>query len=58
VVWPLLGAGCHLTRATGDAIAAAGFTIETARHFRFPNERTRNPSRQHVIGIARKPAAG
>jgi hypothetical protein len=29
--WRLLAAGCHVTRRTGEAIAAAGFTIESER---------------------------
>jgi len=30
-VWPHLGAGCHLSRDTVAAIAAAGFTVEQLR---------------------------
>lgn len=32
-VWPRLGAGCHLSRDTLGAIAAAGFTVEQLRRF-------------------------
>jgi len=32
-IWPRLGAGCHLSRDTLAAIAAAGFTVEQLRRF-------------------------
>lgn len=54
VVWPFLGGGCHLTRATDDAITDAGLTIEHVRHFRFPESRFPNPSAPCVIGVATK----
>lgn len=30
--WKLLAGGCHLTRRTGEAIAQAGFVIESEQH--------------------------
>jgi len=32
-IWPQLGAGCHLSRDTVGAIAAAGFVVERVRRF-------------------------
>jgi ubiquinone/menaquinone biosynthesis C-methylase UbiE len=55
VVWPLLGGGCHTSRATVDAIEAAGFTIERVRRFRFAPFVFTKPVAPHVIGVARRP---
>ena len=52
VLWPHLAGGCHLVRATDQAIAGAGFTIEQARYFRFPTPRV--PASPHVVGRARR----
>ncbi|HEU5428592.1 MAG TPA: class I SAM-dependent methyltransferase [Actinocrinis sp.] len=56
-VWPLLGAGCHCSRETGEAVAAAGFQVSTMDRFRFPPRRyLPDPTASHVLGLARKPA--
>ncbi|KAK1176998.1 class I SAM-dependent methyltransferase [Streptomyces sp. NBS 14/10] len=54
VVWPLLGGGCNLTRNPEQAITAAGFRIERARHFDFLINGRTTPSSPCVIGVARK----
>ncbi len=50
-IWPCLGAGCHLTRDTKSAIAAAGLTIERCRRFRVGPGPVAVP---HIAGIARR----
>ncbi|HZA76485.1 MAG TPA: class I SAM-dependent methyltransferase [Acidimicrobiales bacterium] len=55
VVWPYLGGGCHASRDTLAAIAAAGFDLETARRFTFRPSLTVAPVAPHVIGVARRP---
>jgi ubiquinone/menaquinone biosynthesis C-methylase UbiE len=45
-VWPRFGAGCHVSRDTGAAIEAAGFTVERARRLRFNGL-------PHILGVAR-----
>lgn len=55
VVWPYLGAGCHLTRDTDTAIARAGLHIERARHFDFLVNGRMTPSSPCVIGRATRP---
>ncbi|HJQ47237.1 MAG TPA: methyltransferase domain-containing protein [Amycolatopsis sp.] len=52
VVWPHLAGGCRLVRATDQAIADAGFTVERLRSFRFPTPRS--PAAPHVLGLARR----
>lgn len=52
--WPRLLGGCHPTRHTGDAIAAAGFEIESCRRFGFRPAPVA-PTIPHVLGIARRP---
>lgn len=55
--WPTFGAGCHCSRATGDAVAAAGFEISTLDRFRFPaRQLLPQPASPHVLGMARKAA--
>lgn len=49
-IWPRIGGGCHLSRDTVGAIAAAGFTVERLRRF------TSGPGRlgiPFVLGAAR-----
>jgi ubiquinone/menaquinone biosynthesis C-methylase UbiE len=60
-IWPLLGGGCHCSRATVAAIEAAGFRIQRLQTLRLgPGWLVTNP---HVLGVARlrsssEPAAG
>src|ERR687897_2513115 len=49
VVWPRLGGGCHASRDTVAAIEAAGFGIETLRHFTFRPSLVVAPVAPHVI---------
>lgn len=54
-VWPRLGAGCHCSRDTGEAVAAAGFEVRCLSRFRFPPwSFFPQPSAPHVLGNARK----
>jgi ubiquinone/menaquinone biosynthesis C-methylase UbiE len=53
-LWPLLLGGCHPTRHTGDAIAAAGFEIESCRRFGFRPAPVA-PNIPHILGRARRP---
>jgi ubiquinone/menaquinone biosynthesis C-methylase UbiE len=53
-VWPVLAGGCHASRDTPSAIAAAGFTIERIERFRFPDSRLLTPTSPHVLGAARR----
>src|SRR4051794_697666 len=48
-VWPCLAAGCHLTRDTAGAIAAAGFEIERCRSFGVGLVPV-----PHITGVARR----
>lgn len=54
-VWPAVGGGCHTSRDTGAAIAAAGFVVEELQRFRFPDVRLPLPTSPHILGIARRP---
>lgn len=49
-IWPTLVGGCHVSRDTGAAIAAAGFTIERCRRLQFPDNALGLP---HLLGTAR-----
>jgi ubiquinone/menaquinone biosynthesis C-methylase UbiE len=52
-IWPLLGGGCHCSRQTMDAIAAAGFRVTESESLPFgPSWWITNP---HVRGAARAP---
>lgn len=52
-IWPLLGGGCHCSRDSAGAIAAAGFAIERTQRFDIgPSWGITNP---HVRGVARSP---
>lgn len=55
VVWPRLGGGCHTSRDTLGAIAAAGFEVERVRRFSFRPSLVVAPVSPHVIGAARRP---
>jgi ubiquinone/menaquinone biosynthesis C-methylase UbiE len=51
--WPRIAGGCHPARHTADAIAAAGFEIESCRRFGFsPGPLV--PPVPHVLGRARR----
>jgi ubiquinone/menaquinone biosynthesis C-methylase UbiE len=52
--WPLLLGGCHPTRHTAEAIAEAGFEVESCRRFDF-SPAVIAPSLPHVLGRARRP---
>jgi SAM-dependent methyltransferase len=54
-VLPLVGGGCHASRDTLAAIAAAGFEVGRYERFRFPDGRFRSPTSPHVLGAARRP---
>ena len=53
-IWPLVAGGCHPTRETLEAIAAAGFDVERSRRFGFAPVRF-EPRVPHVLGLARRP---
>jgi len=55
-VLPLVGGGCHASRDTLAAIAAAGFEISHYERFRFPDGRFPFPTSPHVLGVARRPS--
>jgi len=52
VVWPLLAAGCHVSRPTSEWIAGSGFTVRAERRFDFPSSGRGNPASPHVLGVA------
>ena len=54
-VWPLMAGGCHTSRDTAAAIAAAGFDISELDRFEFPESRIPLPIQVHVLGAASRP---
>ncbi|HEY6890902.1 MAG TPA: class I SAM-dependent methyltransferase [Solirubrobacter sp.] len=50
--WPALAAGCHLSRDTGAAIAAAGFVIERCDRIEFRSAAL-EPRLSYILGSAR-----
>jgi ubiquinone/menaquinone biosynthesis C-methylase UbiE len=56
-IWTRLGGGCHLTRDTAAAIAAAGFEITRQERFLFQPSWFSRFSAPHILGRARRPAA-
>ena len=52
VIWPYFAAGCHVSRPTGEWIAASGFTVRRERRLNFPPSKAPNPAAPHVIGLA------
>jgi ubiquinone/menaquinone biosynthesis C-methylase UbiE len=51
-LWPRLFGGCHTGRDTLTAITNAGFTIEQAHRFHFPDTGPPSPAAPHVRGTA------
>lgn len=51
-VWPKVGAGCHVSRDTGAAIRAAGFTVEREQDENLAPPLV--PVRRHLLGRARR----
>ena len=51
-IWPLVAGGCHTSRDTAAAIAAAGFTITELDCFEFPETRIPLPIQTHILGTA------
>jgi SAM-dependent methyltransferase len=51
-VWPYVAGGCHCSRETESAIAAAGFTVTHVRRFEFEPRGIALPVSPHVIGSA------
>jgi ubiquinone/menaquinone biosynthesis C-methylase UbiE len=52
-LWPKLAAGCHLSRDTAGAIAAAGFAIEACERFEFRGAPL-EPRLSYILGRARR----
>jgi ubiquinone/menaquinone biosynthesis C-methylase UbiE len=52
--WPHFAGGCHASRDTAAAIAAAGFEIEACRGFRFAPSPLVALVAPHVLGVARR----
>jgi ubiquinone/menaquinone biosynthesis C-methylase UbiE len=53
-ICPLVGGGCHASRDTLSAIAAAGFGVEHSRSFEF-RPPPAIPTAPHILGVARRP---
>jgi hypothetical protein len=56
-VWTRIAGGCHLTRDTAGAIAAAGFVVERSDRFVFAPCRLSRLSGEHILGCARRRSA-
>ncbi len=54
-VWPLVAGGCHSSRETLAALAAAGFEVEAAEQFEFRPCALALLTAPHVLGRARVP---
>lgn len=54
VIWPLFAGGCHVSRATDQAIAQKGFDVDAERSFTFRPSLLTLPAAPHVIGTARR----
>ncbi|WP_242894122.1 class I SAM-dependent methyltransferase [Actinomadura litoris] len=52
LAWPLIAAGCRVSRPTDEWIAGSGFTVRGQRRFEFPPTAMPNPASPHVLGIA------
>jgi ubiquinone/menaquinone biosynthesis C-methylase UbiE len=55
LLWPRLGAGCHVSRDTKAEIERAGFEIESCREFSFRPMPLLYPASPHILGVARRP---
>ena len=53
-IWPRVSGGCHVSRDTGAAIEAAGFTVERRRDFDFKPCFLAGHAAPHIIGRARR----
>lgn len=53
-IWTRLAEGCRLTRATADAITAAGFEIEDCDDFVFSASVCDRLAARHMLGRARR----
>jgi SAM-dependent methyltransferase len=56
-LWRRAAGGCHTSRETADAIAAAGFAVERCRRLTVRPCPLALPFSPHVLGVARRPAA-
>lgn len=54
-VWRRFGGGCHPDRDIGNAIAAAGFTVEQRRDLLFALNWIAKLTAPHILGRARRP---
>jgi ubiquinone/menaquinone biosynthesis C-methylase UbiE len=54
-IWPWFAGGCHPNRATGEAIAQAGFVLERQRRFVFRPFVVEAPVAPRILGVARRP---
>lgn len=54
-LWTRMAGGCHLTRDTESAIAAAGFAVEECERFVFAPCLTSRLAGTHILGRARRP---
>lgn len=55
VGWPHVAGGCHLSRDTASAIAAAGFEIDRCERFDRDAGLSSFHSKPHILGLARRP---
>jgi ubiquinone/menaquinone biosynthesis C-methylase UbiE len=55
-IWPRVGGGCHCSRETVATIRSAGFSFDRVTGFAFGP--ACDPTRPHVIGVARAPVSG
>jgi ubiquinone/menaquinone biosynthesis C-methylase UbiE len=53
--WPACFGGCHASRDTVAAIAAAGFTVTDLTRYRLPDSRLPWPTAPHARGVAVRP---
>jgi ubiquinone/menaquinone biosynthesis C-methylase UbiE len=53
--WPACCGGCHASRDTVAAIAAAGFTVTDLTRYRLPDSRLPWPTAPHARGVAVRP---